>query len=99
MGRSAQFITWQMVAKPFLKSGSKFLQMMPVLQLDNFRRLEGFGWKGFKKDKLLRQDKGQSACAQAFVDAIKNGDPSPIPFDEIVEVARVSIEVASSLRG
>ena len=84
--------------KAFPKERIEVFANDAVLQLDNFRRLEGFGWKGFRKDKLLRQDKGQSACTKAFVDAINSGDPAPIPFDEIIEVARVSIEVASSLR-
>ncbi len=64
-----------------------------VLQLDNFRRLTGFGWPGFASMKLWRQDKGQQACAQAFVDAIRTGGRSPIPMDELIEVARVSIEL------
>jgi predicted dehydrogenase len=67
-----------------------------VLQLDNFRKLQGFGWPGFKKMNLWRQDKGQKACAAAFIKAIAQGGPSPIAFDEIVEVARVSIEVADA---
>ena len=70
-----------------------------VLQLDNFRRLNSFGWPGFKGMKLMQQDKGQKTCAKAFVDAIRQGAPSPIPFEEVMEVARVSIEVAESLRG
>ncbi|WP_028573688.1 bi-domain-containing oxidoreductase [Desulfonatronovibrio hydrogenovorans] len=65
-----------------------------VLQLDNFRKLKGFGWPGFKKMNLWRQDKGQKACAEAFVEAVKQGGPAPIPVEEIFEVARVSIEVA-----
>ena len=69
-----------------------------VLQLDNFRKLTGFGWRGFKSDKLFRQDKGQLACTETFVKAIKNGKPSPIGFDEIIEVAEVSINIASELR-
>lgn len=68
-----------------------------VLQLDNFRKLTGFAWQGFTKMNLWRQDKGQKACASAFVQAINNGGPAPIPFDEIVEVARVSIEVAGAV--
>ena len=68
-----------------------------VLQLDNFRKLLGFGWPGFKKMNLWRQDKGQKACAAAFIKAITQGGPAPIPFDEIVEVARVSIEVAGAV--
>jgi threonine dehydrogenase-like Zn-dependent dehydrogenase/predicted dehydrogenase len=65
-----------------------------VLQLDNYRRLVGFGWPGFTSMRLWRQDKGQRACAAAFVRAVLAGDASPIPFDEIVEVSRVSIELA-----
>ena len=84
--------------KAFPKERIEVFANDAVLQLDNFRRLEGFGWKGFRKDKLFRQDKGQSACTKAFIDAIKSGGQAPIPFDEIIEVARVSIEIAVSLR-
>jgi len=70
-----------------------------VLQLDNFKRLKGFGWKGFKSQRLHSQDKGQKACAAAFVDSIRSGVPAPIAYEEIMEVARVSIEVAEQLRG
>ncbi len=70
-----------------------------VLQLDNFRRLTGWGWKGFRSMALWRQDKGQAACAKAFVDAVRGGGVSPILFDEIVEVSRASIELQQMLRG
>ena len=69
-----------------------------VLQLDNFRVLTGFGWPGFSSMKLWRQDKGQRACAAAFVNAVRNGADAPIPFGEIMEVSRVTIEIAESLR-
>jgi predicted dehydrogenase/threonine dehydrogenase-like Zn-dependent dehydrogenase len=69
-----------------------------VLQLDNFRRLRGWGWKGFSKMHLWRQDKGQVACASTFVGAVKQGQPTPIPLDEILEVSRVSIELQNALR-
>jgi predicted dehydrogenase/threonine dehydrogenase-like Zn-dependent dehydrogenase len=68
-----------------------------VLQLDNFRKLKGFGWPGFSKMNLWKQDKGQNACAAAFLQAIESGVPA-IPVDEIFEVARVTIEVAEQLR-
>lgn len=68
-----------------------------VLQLDNFRKLKGFGWKGFKKMNLWKQDKGQNACATAFLEGIQAGKPA-IPMEEIFEVARVSIEAAELLR-
>jgi predicted dehydrogenase/threonine dehydrogenase-like Zn-dependent dehydrogenase len=67
-----------------------------VLQLDNFKALKGYGWPGFRGIGLWRQDKGQRACAGAFVKAVKSGGPPPIPFDELVEVMRVSFEVAEA---
>jgi len=65
-----------------------------TLQLDNFRKLRGFGWPGFTKMNLYSQDKGQEACAAAFVDGLKSGVPC-IPADEIFEVARISIEASN----
>jgi predicted dehydrogenase len=70
-----------------------------ILQLDNFRRLTAFGWPGFRKLNLWRQDKGQSACAAAFVEAVARGGASPIPFDEIMEVSRVTIQLATVIEG
>jgi len=66
-----------------------------VLQLDNFRTLTGFGWPRFRRARLWKQDKGQHACAAAFVAALKNQGPSPIPFDELVDVARTTIALGS----
>jgi predicted dehydrogenase len=66
-----------------------------VLQLDNFRRLRGWGWSGFRSQRLPGQDKGHGACVAAFVDAVREGGPTPIALDEILEVSRVAIEVQS----
>lgn len=69
-----------------------------VLQLDNFRKLRGFGWPGFKRMNLWRQDKGQIECARQFLEAVRSGAPAPIPLDEIFEVAGITIEAANQLR-
>ena len=69
-----------------------------TLQLDNFIKLKGFGWKGFKKLNLWKQDKGQTACSAAFIDSIKQGAEAPIPADELFEVAKVTIDIAEQLR-
>ncbi len=84
-------------SKAFPKERLEVFAAGRVLQLDNFRKLRGFGWPGFSKMNLWRQDKGQKSCAAAFVKAISDGGPAPIPFDEIVEVARVTIEVANAV--
>jgi predicted dehydrogenase len=69
-----------------------------ILQLDNFRNLRGYGWPGFTKMNLWRQDKGQAACAAAFVDAIRTGKPAPIPFEELVETTRTTFDIVDALR-
>lgn len=69
-----------------------------VLQLDNFRKLTGHGFKGFSKMNLWQQDKGQKACAKAFLDAVNSGQSAPISAEQIFEVASVSIEIAKQLR-
>lgn len=80
--------------KSFPKERLEIFCMGKILQLDNFKVLRGYGWKGFRKMRLLRQDKGHAAEVKAFAEAIESGGVSPIEFDEIVEVARVSLELA-----
>jgi len=48
---------------------------------------------------LWRQDKGQKACVRAFVDAVRNGAGAPIPLEELLEVARVTIALGEAARG
>ena len=83
--------------KAFPKERLEVFATGRVLQLDNYRKLQGFGWPGFNGMNLWRQDKGQKACAAAFMRAISDDGVSPIPFCEIVEVTRVSIELANSV--
>ena len=68
-----------------------------VLQLDNFRRLTGFGWPGFTKLNLWKQDKGNEACMAAFIAAVAAGEASPMPFAELVEVTRATFDAVEAL--
>ncbi len=70
-----------------------------ILQMENFRVLRGFGCPGFRGFRTWRQDKGHAACVQAFLKAVRSGEPSPIPAEEIFEVSRVAIDVAEGLSG
>lgn len=79
-------------SRAFPKERLEIFARGAVLQLDNFRKLRGFGWPGFKAHSLWRQDKGQRDCARAFVAAVHSGAP-PIPVAELMEVARVTIEL------
>jgi predicted dehydrogenase/threonine dehydrogenase-like Zn-dependent dehydrogenase len=62
--------------------------------LNNFLSLTSHGWPGSGTIRRLRQDKGQSACAAAFLDAVRQGGAAPIPLEEILETSRISIEIA-----
>ncbi|MEP9373752.1 bi-domain-containing oxidoreductase [Mesorhizobium sp. KR1-2] len=85
-------------SKAFPKERLEVFSGGRILQLDNFRRLQGFGWPGFSRLNLWRQDKGQRACAAAFVRALETGGVSPIVFDELLEVGRTAIEIAETCR-
>ena len=84
-------------SKAFPKERLEVFAQGRVLQLDNFRALRGFGWPGFSSQRLWRQDKGQRACATAFVEAVRDPAKRPVPFAEILEVSRVAIEVAAKV--
>ena len=68
-----------------------------VLQLDNFRKLRAFGWPRFHRMNLWRQDKGVNACVAAFLKTVREGGPAPIPFAELIEVARFTLQAANVL--
>jgi len=84
--------------KSFPKERLEVFAAGGILVLDNFRSLVGFGWPGFRKMKLRTQDKGHSACLGAFVDAVRAGSDAPIPWAELDEVSRLSIEIADAAR-
>lgn len=84
--------------RSFPKERIEIFQGGQVLVVDNFRRSAGFGTKGLASARRFGQDKGQIGCAQAFVKAICDGLPAPIPFEEIVEVSRVSVALANAAR-
>ena len=83
-------------SKSFPKERLDVFSSGRVLQLDNFRKLKGWGWSNFKKWNLWKQDKGQKACASTFINAIRNREPSPIPIEEIFEINRISIDLQNS---
>ncbi|MFO0917737.1 MAG: bi-domain-containing oxidoreductase [Planctomycetaceae bacterium] len=67
-----------------------------VLQLDNFRKLTGYGWPKFNRHHLWRQDKGHRAEVAAFCAAVASGGPAPIPVRELIEATRLSFAVLAA---
>jgi predicted dehydrogenase len=68
-----------------------------ILQLDNYRKLRGWGWKKFPHQSSWRQDKGQDNCIKAFIQRIIKGESSPITFDELMEVSKIIIDITTDV--
>ncbi len=66
-----------------------------VIDLEDFCKLEIFGPK--RERIKAKQDKGFAAEIDAFVNAVVNGGPAPIPFAEIVETTQVTFAVHKAL--
>ncbi len=69
-----------------------------VAQIDNFRSLRGYGFRTLRNFRSWRQDKGHTACIQAFLSSVENGTESPIPLEELFEVASISIEAQQHIQ-
>jgi predicted dehydrogenase len=69
-----------------------------VLRMENFRRTLGYGFKGFKKIKTFRQDKGHAAEVAAFLDRVARGGEPLIAFDELANITRASFAAVESAR-
>ena len=67
-----------------------------VAELDNFRRLRGYGCKGFSKQNLWSQDKGHSDEVAAFLAAVTRSSPQVIPIAEQVNVTRATFAAMES---
>jgi len=80
--------------KAFPKERLEVFAAGRILQLDNFVKLKGYAWPGFRSMNLWRQDKGQKACASAFITAVRCLEPPPIPLQVLLEVSRVSVSLA-----
>ena len=67
-----------------------------ILDLDNWQKLRGYGWKGFSRMNLWRQDKGNTACVQSWLAAVNANGESPVAFEEMIEVSRWSLLAVGS---
>ena len=68
-----------------------------VFILDNWRKLEGFGIKGFSKMKGS-MDKGQKDQFRMLNERLQNGGESLIPFESIINTTKASFAAIQSLK-
>lgn len=89
----------------YFSNGSKQLQKEYLevfcngvaVVIDDFKLMTVYGEK-VRKSKLKKQDKGHAAELKAFVQAIKDGKPAPIPFEEIYNSSKATFAVLESIR-
>ncbi len=67
-----------------------------ILTMENFRITRGHGFKGFKKFRTMRQDKGHSSEVEAFVDLVADGGEPLITFDQLTNVTKASFAAVES---
>lgn len=65
--------------------------------MDNFRKTEGYGIKGFKNLKT-KLDKGHKNQFSDLTQLLEKGGDTLIPFDEIVNVTKASFASITSLK-
>jgi predicted dehydrogenase/threonine dehydrogenase-like Zn-dependent dehydrogenase len=67
-----------------------------VLRLENFRRLTGYGFRGFSRFHTWRQDKGHTAEFAAFLRRVAEGGEPLIPVDKLVNVTLASFAAVTA---
>jgi len=65
--------------------------------IHDFKTLEIHGGGRPERQKLLNQNKGQGEMVGAFLNAIRDGRPCPIPFDEVIAVTRATLAARDSI--
>jgi hypothetical protein len=65
--------------------------------MDNWRKLKGFGFKGFSSASS-GQDKGHQNQFNLLINSIKKGGESIIPIDEIINTTKASFAAIESLK-
>jgi len=84
-------------SKAYSKERVEVFSQERTLIMDNWRKLQAYGFKGFSKTSS-KQDKGHFNQFQKLIEQqTKGGDPI-IPFDEIVNTTKASFAAIESLK-
>ena len=96
-GSNAVINYWANGSKAYAKERVEVHGQGRTLVMDNWRKLTGFGFKGFRRAKS-RQDKGHAEQFRLLVERVRDGGESPIPYESIVNTTRASFAAIESLR-
>jgi len=84
-------------SKGYSKERLEVYSQERTLVMENWRRLKGYGFKGFSNAKS-GQDKGHFNQFKELLEQQKNGGKAIIPFDEIVNTTKASFAAIDSLK-
>lgn len=84
-------------SKAYSKERVEVYSQERTLIMDNFRKTEGFGFKGFSKLKT-KLDKGHKNQFHKLINQTKNGGEALIPFEEIINTTKASFAAIESLK-
>jgi predicted dehydrogenase/threonine dehydrogenase-like Zn-dependent dehydrogenase len=84
-------------SKSYSKERLEVFSQERVLIMDNWRKLKGYGFKGFKS-KSTSQDKGHANQFNYLVERIQQGGEPLIPFEEIINTTQASFAAIQSLK-
>lgn len=84
-------------SKNYPKERVEIYSQQKTLIIDNFKKLNGYGFKGFSNLKT-RLDKGHVNQFKNFIDSVKEGAPPLIPFDEIYNSTKAVLCAIKSLK-
>lgn len=84
-------------SKAYSKERVEVFSQERTLIMDNFRKTEAFGVKGFRKMKTA-MDKGHKNQFRRLVKAVQSGGDALIPFDSIINTTKASFAAIESLK-
>lgn len=79
-------------SKRFPKERVEVFSEGRVLVLDNFKSVQGYGWPHFKRQRLMRQDKGHKAEVAAFIQRVMQGGEPLIPWADLAAVTLATFQ-------
>lgn len=84
-------------SKAYPKERIELFSQGRTLVIDNFRKMKGYGYKGFSS-MSSSLDKGHRSQFKLLIERIKAGGEPLIPFDEILNTTKTSLAALKSLQ-
>lgn len=84
-------------SKTYSKERVEVHQQNATLVLDNWRKLSGYGVKGFKSKRLWSQDKGHLNQFKQLLISVEKATGPTIPWEEVLNTSKATLAAVDSL--